>query len=464
MISVLTKTIKNEKLMKKITKLIFLVVAIVAWSNVANAQNNSCAGWSTEANAGSFALGYNYSFKTSGTTVIFTCEMLDVRTGETTPIARGYTTPVALTEHTMTQVYGRKYTYTFTGVAADSTVSVDCKSIYSGGFSATKTLTYIAGHDCGASTDVTAPTGFTATAGTGGFQSINLLLNATDENGGLITYTISYGAGPTTVLTDGLSGTQKSYTITGINTIAAANYTVTAKDAAGNTTSAIVVSAIPGFVGTCSPAVASGYSIANLFDGTNTTGWKVATILTSYLTFNYSVAQVFNKITLTAFTSASRYPTAWKVEASNDTVANGWTILDTQTAQTFGTNEVKPYTFSNTIAYTWYRLHITAGYASSTYLGELAFSNVGGTTGLISTKNLDVIGLYPNPIAKNLTVSAQSEISEVTVRNLLGQSVKMIKTNNQSKTIDLSDLSAGNYFVSVKLANGQLTTQKVVKL
>jgi len=33
-----------------------------------------------------------------------------------------------------------------------------------------------------------------------------------------------------------------------------------------------------------------------------------------------------------------------------------------------------------------------------------------------------------------------------------------------AKNIDLSALSAGNYFVTVKLANGLSVTQKIVKL
>jgi hypothetical protein len=38
----------------------------------------------------------------------------------------------------------------------------------------------------------------------------------------------------------------------------------------------------------------------------------------------------------------------------------------------------------------------------------------------------------------------------------------MVKSNEQS--IDLSTVSTGNYFVTVKLANGQSATQKIVKL
>jgi len=36
--------------------------------------------------------------------------------------------------------------------------------------------------------------------------------------------------------------------------------------------------------------------------------------------------------------------------------------------------------------------------------------------------------------------------------------------NDLTKTIDLSNVASGNYFVTVKLANGQLSTQKIVKM
>jgi hypothetical protein len=40
----------------------------------------------------------------------------------------------------------------------------------------------------------------------------------------------------------------------------------------------------------------------------------------------------------------------------------------------------------------------------------------------------------------------------------------LLKLFGTVKTIDMSNLSAGNYFVTVKLSNGEQATQKVVKL
>jgi hypothetical protein len=85
-------------------------------------------------------------------------------------------------------------------------------------------------------------------------------------------------------------------------------------------------------------------------------------------------------------------------------------------------------------------------------------------TGLSTVSAANGINCYPNPIVNKLTVSAKSEISQIIVRNLLGQSVKSIRMNDLTKTIDLSNVASGNYFVTVKLANGQLSTQKIVKM
>jgi hypothetical protein len=62
-----------------------------------------------------------------------------------------------------------------------------------------------------------------------------------------------------------------------------------------------------------------------------------------------------------------------------------------------------------------------------------------------------------------LTIAAQSDITEVIIRNLVGQTVMNVSVNGFEKSVDLSNVAAGNYFVTVKMANGQVSTQKFVK-
>jgi hypothetical protein len=64
-------------------------------------------------------------------------------------------------------------------------------------------------------------------------------------------------------------------------------------------------------------------------------------------------------------------PTAWTFQGTNDATFATWTTLDTQTAQSFAASQTKTYQFTNTTAYRWYRIHITAAAASAGSIAEL---------------------------------------------------------------------------------------------
>ena len=84
-----------------------------------------------------------------------------------------------------------------------------------------------------------------------------------------------------------------------------------------------------------------------------------------------------------ALTSANdapeRDPKDWKLQGSQD--GQSWTTLDTQTGQDFGDRfQTKEYHFTNTTAYSFYRLDITANHGDGLIqLAELQLSN-GDTT------------------------------------------------------------------------------------
>ncbi|MDD4972067.1 MAG: CehA/McbA family metallohydrolase [Paludibacter sp.] len=231
--------------------------------------------------------------------------------------------------------------------------------------------------------DTSAPTAFTATLGTVTQNSVELLLNATD-NSGSVNYTVSYGNGPTVIIITGISATQKSCIVTGLNPGTSYTFSVIAKDAAlnpaPNNPIAVVATtaSAPTLKVTSSPAVPLPYLLSYLTDGNTTTSWKVSSPNVSFITFEYLNPQLMNKVTLTSSTdNASRDPKSWYVKASNDTLA-GWTVLNSQTNQSFATRELaKTYSFVNNVAYKFYRLHITeSNYStSSTMLGELAFGS-----------------------------------------------------------------------------------------
>jgi hypothetical protein len=88
--------------------------------------------------------------------------------------------------------------------------------------------------------------------------------------------------------------------------------------------------------------------------------------------------------TITSYTVTSRNstgtgrPTTWNLQGSNN--GSSWTNLDTETGQSFGSNEKKTFSFANSISYAYYRLYITAG-DNSQYaaVGELELMEAAGT-------------------------------------------------------------------------------------
>lgn len=81
-------------------------------------------------------------------------------------------------------------------------------------------------------------------------------------------------------------------------------------------------------------------------------GWVKAQLASSAVVVKYVVVARTD-----APTSA---PAAWTFEGSNDPTFATLTTLDTRSSQTFSGGEAKTYTFSNSTAYAYYRLNISA--------------------------------------------------------------------------------------------------------
>ncbi len=107
--------------------------------------NTECSGTDSEAIQGEFSTGYNYSFETSGTDVIFTFELLDTdRTGVIAYLWRQ--TPFA--EYPMDNVSGLIFTKTLSGFTPGETISYACKFAFAGGLAVTKYFSYEVGSNC----------------------------------------------------------------------------------------------------------------------------------------------------------------------------------------------------------------------------------------------------------------------------------------------------------------------------
>ncbi|MDP4238242.1 MAG: T9SS type A sorting domain-containing protein [Bacteroidota bacterium] len=145
------------------------------------------------------------------------------------------------------------------------------------------------------------------------------------------------------------------------------------------------------------------------------------------------------------------------------TTAN-WVSLGTLTANQWNSKDIPLTLFTNAVKTDLKQVgFVTTGSFGTFYMDNLYFYK-DAATGISNPVSDKGISCYPNPVKDQLNVSAKTEINQVIIRNLLGQSVKSILMNGLTRTIDLSDITSGNYFVTVKLANGQLSTQKILKL
>ena len=115
--------------------------------------STDCEGTSDDSEQGtSFSIGYNYSFVTQGTDVIFTFELLD--TDKIGVVSYLWRAPPEFLETQMDNVSGTNiFTKTVTNQTVGEVVSYACKFAYQGGLSITKYFSYEVGEDCSLSTE-----------------------------------------------------------------------------------------------------------------------------------------------------------------------------------------------------------------------------------------------------------------------------------------------------------------------
>ncbi|WP_366184048.1 T9SS type A sorting domain-containing protein [Flavobacterium ovatum] len=118
--------------------------------------------------------------------------------------------------------------------------------------------------------------------------------------------------------------------------------------------------------------------------------------------------------------------------------------------------------FTDPIATCSVNLHSAEGYPSMLFGDDFSFgfnyncSNL-STENFNSDKNISVV---PNPASTSVTVTAPIN-SEINIYNTLGALLKSVQSNALESKINVSDLSAGIYFVSIAL-EGQKTVKKLI--
>lgn len=98
---------------------------------------------------------------------------------------------------------------------------------------------------------------------------------------------------------------------------------------------------------------------------------------------------------------------------------------------------------------------ITKGNSANLFYIKTVFSTLGN-----QQNTLAKAVLYPNPVTNILNIFSNSIIDKVLIYNLNGELVQDI--NGDVKSIDMNNLSSGNYFLQI-ISNATIVTKKIIK-
>jgi hypothetical protein len=126
----------------------------------------------------------------------------------------------------------------------------------------------------------------------------------------------------------------------------------------------------------CSSQLLGNEPVWYAFDGNSARKWTTNGTTTGYLGLRLRTAMVVTEYAVTGANS-TQSPSAWTFQGSPDGLT--WTTLDTRSAVTFSGLTPITYSFSNSTAYKFYRMNITANAGNSTFLSVTQLSLTGVT-------------------------------------------------------------------------------------
>lgn len=202
-------------------------------------------------------------------------------------------------------------------------------------------------------------------------------------------------SGPFTTIVPRTPGV--AYVDTALNNGVSYYYVVATLTDDAETAESPVVSVTPSPSPVLIPRASGGLATANAekvtetaamaFDGTTATKWYTdVNASTGWIQYKFGNGLAW-RITRYQVTSANdvaqRDPKNWQFQGSNDGVT--WATLDTRTNEVFASRLLtKTYDFTNTTAYRWYRLNITANSGGSGYpiqISELSMLSAASDSG-----------------------------------------------------------------------------------
>ncbi|WDF47942.1 M12 family metallo-peptidase [Chryseobacterium sp. KACC 21268] len=95
----------------------------------------------------------------------------------------------------------------------------------------------------------------------------------------------------------------------------------------------------------------------------------------------------------------------------------------------------------------------------NSYYGQVEDYSLNIGTLAVSDVNNVSFKYYPNPVKDILTITSSDKVNSISIYNIAGQ---LLKTNNNSNTIDMSTLSTGIYLIKTNIGS-EIQTFKVIR-
>lgn len=320
--------------------------------------------------------------------------------------------------------------------------------------------------------DTTAPTTPASLTASGTTQTTtNLSWTAATDNVGVTGYDVYQGA------TLKATVTTTSYAVTGLTAATAYTFSVKAKDAAGNVSSASNTVNVTTLSSTITYCTSQGNSTADEKIGkvvmgtinntsTGTAGYENFTSLSTNTARSSS-----NTISITPSWTGSVYSegyAVWIDYNQNGVFTDAGELVWSKTAST--TTPVSgTFTIPATATLGATRMRVSMKYNGvPTSCEAFSYGQVEDYTVNITsaareteaTNTLSAVKLYPNPAIDILNATEVSENATFSIYNLLGQTVLKGKFNNGS--IDISNIKSGNYILEIS-DNDTVTTKRFIK-
>jgi hypothetical protein len=71
--------------------------------------------------------------------------------------------------------------------------------------------------------------------------------------------------------------------------------------------------------------------------------------------------------------------------------------------------------------------------------------------------------MYPNPASSKFILRSATEMSSVSISSVTGQMISSVSVNALSAEMNISDLDAGMYIISVKFESDEVSNQILIK-